>query len=90
MHVIAPIQPLSVLACVRTPVCVHVCVCVCVCVRVCMCVCQDPNIIVTVDNCYGEFTEDREPCDVGADMCMGSLIKNPGTCVCVCVCVCVC
>lgn len=39
---------------------------------------QDPNIIVTVDNCYGEFTDVREPPDVGADLCMGSLIKNPG------------
>lgn len=35
-------------------------------------------MVVTVDNCYGEFTEDREPCAVGADLCMGSLIKNPG------------
>ncbi len=42
---------------------------------------QDPNIIITVDNCYGEFTEEREPCDVGADLCMGSLIKNGGACV---------
>ena len=31
-----------------------------------------------VDNCYGEFTETIEPSDVGADMCVGSLIKNPG------------
>ena len=35
-------------------------------------------MIVTVDNCYGEFTEELEPCAVGADLCMGSLIKNPG------------
>ena len=33
---------------------------------------------VVVDNCYGEFVEDREPCEVGADMIIGSLIKNPG------------
>ena len=31
-----------------------------------------------VDNCYGEFVEDREPLEVGADMIVGSLIKNPG------------
>ncbi len=34
--------------------------------------------LVVVDNCYGEFTETREPCSVGADLIMGSLIKNPG------------
>ncbi len=37
-----------------------------------------PNTFVVVDNCYGEFTEEREPCAVGADLCIGSLIKNPG------------
>lgn len=37
-----------------------------------------PNAYVVVDNCYGEFTEEREPCAVGADMIIGSLIKNPG------------
>ena len=37
-----------------------------------------PNIIVMVDNCYGEFVEEIEPSDVGADMTVGSLIKNPG------------
>ncbi len=36
------------------------------------------DVIVAVDNCYGEFTETREPSDVGADLVMGSLIKNPG------------
>ena len=36
------------------------------------------DVIVMVDNCYGEFTEDREPTEVGADMVVGSLIKNPG------------
>lgn len=36
------------------------------------------NIIVFVDNCYGEFTETLEPSDVGADIVAGSLIKNPG------------
>ena len=37
-----------------------------------------PNSIVMVDNCYGEFTETKEPTDVGADIIAGSLIKNPG------------
>ena len=37
-----------------------------------------PEIICMVDNCYGEFVEDQEPSDVGADMVVGSLIKNPG------------
>ena len=37
-----------------------------------------PDSIVFVDNCYGEFAETLEPCDVGADICIGSLIKNPG------------
>ncbi len=36
------------------------------------------DIIVLVDNCYGEFVEDREPTEVGADLAAGSLIKNPG------------
>ena len=38
----------------------------------------NPNIICMVDNCYGEFVEEREPLEVGADMIVGSLIKNPG------------
>ncbi|MDO4261496.1 MAG: methionine gamma-lyase family protein [Eubacteriales bacterium] len=38
----------------------------------------DPSIICMVDNCYGEFVERIEPTDVGADLCVGSLIKNPG------------
>lgn len=37
-----------------------------------------PDIICMVDNCYGEFVEPLEPTDVGADMAVGSLIKNPG------------
>jgi cystathionine beta-lyase family protein involved in aluminum resistance len=37
-----------------------------------------PDIIVVVDNCYGEFVEEREPGHVGADLTVGSLIKNPG------------
>lgn len=37
-----------------------------------------PGIICMVDNCYGEFVELQEPSDVGADMTVGSLIKNPG------------
>ena len=38
----------------------------------------NPDIIIFVDNCYGEFVERMEPADVGADMMVGSLIKNPG------------
>ncbi len=37
-----------------------------------------PDLICMVDNCYGEFVETIEPTDVGADMVVGSLIKNPG------------
>ena len=37
-----------------------------------------PEIFVVVDNCYGEFVETTEPCAVGADLVIGSLIKNPG------------
>ncbi len=37
-----------------------------------------PDVICMVDNCYGEFVETLEPTDVGADLCVGSLIKNPG------------
>ena len=37
-----------------------------------------PDVICMVDNCYGEFVETIEPTEVGADMCVGSLIKNPG------------
>ena len=37
-----------------------------------------PDIVVFVDNCYGEFVEKSEPCHVGADLIAGSLIKNPG------------
>lgn len=39
---------------------------------------QNPNTVCFVDNCYGEFIEDREPPAVGADLIAGSLIKNPG------------
>lgn len=39
---------------------------------------QNPDTICFVDNCYGEFVEDREPPAVGADLIAGSLIKNPG------------
>jgi cystathionine beta-lyase family protein involved in aluminum resistance len=38
----------------------------------------NPDIIIMVDNCYGEFTEACEPTEVGADLIVGSLIKNPG------------
>lgn len=38
----------------------------------------NPDIIIMVDNCYGEFVEEKEPSDVGADIIIGSLIKNPG------------
>ena len=37
-----------------------------------------PDVICMVDNCYGEFVETIEPTQVGADLCVGSLIKNPG------------
>ena len=39
---------------------------------------RKPDVICMVDNCYGEFVERIEPADVGADMMVGSLIKNPG------------
>jgi cystathionine beta-lyase family protein involved in aluminum resistance len=39
---------------------------------------QNPHTVCFVDNCYGEFVEDREPPAVGADLIAGSLIKNPG------------
>ncbi len=39
---------------------------------------NNPDCICFVDNCYGEFVEDREPLEVGADLIAGSLIKNPG------------
>ena len=39
---------------------------------------NSPDSIIFVDNCYGEFTEKKEPTDVGADIIAGSLIKNPG------------
>jgi cystathionine beta-lyase family protein involved in aluminum resistance len=37
-----------------------------------------PEVLVLVDNCYGELVEEREPCEAGADLVMGSLIKNLG------------
>src|SRR5690606_20127218 len=39
---------------------------------------QRPDVVCFVDNCYGEFVEDLEPPQVGADLIAGSLIKNPG------------
>lgn len=38
----------------------------------------NPDAIIMIDNCYGEFVEEREPSDVGADVIIGSLIKNAG------------
>lgn len=38
----------------------------------------DPSAIVMIDNCYGEFMEEKEPIEAGADLIAGSLIKNPG------------
>jgi len=38
----------------------------------------NPSIIIMVDNCYGEFLDELEPTDIGADLMAGSLIKNPG------------
>ena len=46
--------------------------------EVCTLVHEVSDAYVVVDNCYGEFVEDREPTEVGADMIIGSLIKNPG------------
>jgi cystathionine beta-lyase family protein involved in aluminum resistance len=40
-----------------------------------------PELIIFVDNCYGEFVEDKEPTAIGADLIAGSLIKNPGMCL---------
>jgi cystathionine beta-lyase family protein involved in aluminum resistance len=39
---------------------------------------KHPDIIIFVDNCYGEFVELKEPIECGADLIAGSLIKNPG------------
>ena len=39
---------------------------------------MSPDTIIMVDNCYGEFVQKNEPCEVGADIIAGSLIKNPG------------
>ncbi|MBR7060483.1 MAG: methionine gamma-lyase family protein [Eubacterium sp.] len=39
---------------------------------------KNPNVLVMVDNCYGEFVQKKEPCEVGADLIAGSLIKNAG------------
>ena len=39
---------------------------------------NNPNVAILVDNCYGEFVEEKEPTHVGADLVVGSLIKNPG------------
>lgn len=43
-----------------------------------LCKKANPNVIIIVDNCYGEFVEKREPTEVGADLIVGSLIKNAG------------
>ena len=39
---------------------------------------KNPNVIIMVDNCYGEFVQTKEPTEVGADLIAGSLIKNAG------------
>ena len=39
---------------------------------------RHPGVRLMVDNCYGEFVREKEPTDYGADVCVGSLIKNPG------------
>ncbi len=39
---------------------------------------RHPGVRLMVDNCYGEFVREQEPTDFGADVCVGSLIKNPG------------
>jgi len=43
---------------------------------------KKPDTVIFVDNCYGEFVEEQEPCSLGADLCAGSLIKNPGAGLC--------
>ena len=43
---------------------------------------NNKDIVIAVDNCYGEFVEKTEPCELGADICGGSLIKNPGGGIC--------
>ncbi|MBR5419747.1 MAG: methionine gamma-lyase family protein [Lachnospiraceae bacterium] len=43
-----------------------------------------PEVVIMVDNCYGEFVQTIEPTEVGADMAVGSLIKNPGGGLCPC------
>lgn len=40
-----------------------------------------PDLIIFIDNCYGEFVEEKEPIEIGADLIAGSLIKNPGGCL---------
>ena len=42
----------------------------------------DKDVVIFVDNCYGEYTEEREPTAVGVDICCGSLIKNAGGGIC--------
>ncbi len=42
---------------------------------------SSPETVIFVDNCYGEFVEEQEPLEVGADLIAGSLIKNPGGCL---------
>ncbi|MCR4606556.1 MAG: methionine gamma-lyase family protein [Oscillospiraceae bacterium] len=47
--------------------------------KICSCVKEvNPETLILVDNCYGEFTEEKEPIEAGADLIAGSLIKNPG------------
>ena len=47
--------------------------------EVCACIKEvNPGASILVDNCYGEFTEEKEPLEAGADLIAGSLIKNPG------------
>ena len=47
--------------------------------EMCRCIrAANPSAAILVDNCYGEFVETLEPTHVGADLCVGSLIKNPG------------
>ncbi|MCQ2482662.1 MAG: methionine gamma-lyase family protein [Clostridia bacterium] len=43
---------------------------------------HNQDIVIAVDNCYGEFVETKEPCALGADICAGSLMKNPGGGIC--------
>jgi cystathionine beta-lyase family protein involved in aluminum resistance len=57
----------------RPSLCIEQIGALCACIKK-----ANPQVVILVDNCYGEFVEMQEPTDVGADLIAGSLIKNPG------------